>query len=979
MKVTLCVGLVLGFNSAKAQTFSHINLPANLCAGTQQTLTFGHLTPHNIQIYQPTTTMSQAGVAFLPDGQPCGAMGCSYRSTVTFTDFNPNTHITSAQDIKYVRLNIEHSYIGDIYIGITCPNGHKATLMPWRGTGTSSCHDAVPSNARQWNTSSSNMSSGTYLGNAYDYTGSPACSPTASGNEPGVGWNYCWSSNTTSGYSYASGDGLIYRSGHAHNGRVDSSNVAAHTNFYKPEQNFSALVGCPLNGQWYIEVIDAFSGDNGYIFGWELSLNPALIPQPCHLTWRGILSEYITTINDSTYILDVPEVENDSAIWLTLRMLNDCGDTIDSAVSIMVHPNVGTTEPDTACDSYSWQDGFITRDTILYKNLHTRYQCDSIVTVNLKVNYSTADTLVDSTVENMLPYTLMDVDFYQSVTDTVFHLINALGCDSAYHFTLKVWPNVDTTLDSSVCAHQLPIEWRGFVFDSAGVKYDTIQNKHGADSVVVMRLDVRSDDTVYVVDTVVQNSLPYIIAGTVVDKPYSDTVFHLVNQVACDSSIHLALYVWENVDTTLDTTVCRHQLPIVWKGITVSDVDTVSVLLLSVNGADSLVVLQVAVLEDDTIYRNDTIVENSLPYSIEGGFVFSSDADTTLLLQNVQGCDSTVHYKLKVWRNVETSYDTTVCDNVWPLDWRGYHFLFGGPAKVNTHTVHGADSTVSLYVAVNPVYDTTLAPEICDNERYTLGPRNYNVTGHYEYTLASVVGCDSLVRVDLTVWPTYKTDYYDTACLSDGIEIGGVRYYESGVLPHMYTSVQGCDSLVTMYLTIKGIYLKARVHIMPPIVTPGNLEVELYDDSRASIDRLWLLGDDFQSTEHKFYYTYPEEQDTVPLYLIAYSDDGCTDTLHSLLQIDRSAIFAPNAFTPNRETNNRWYIVSSDVTDIEVWIYNRQGNLLHHYTGVDGYWDGTTDGGNDCSQGAYVFRAEYRTRVYPERQQSLTGTILLIR
>lgn len=980
LRLTLCASLALALAPhAFAQQFVSINLPDNLCAGSQHTLTFGFRPVSNVRIFQPTTTLQQAGQVFLPDGQPCGTLGCSYRSTVTFTDFLQNSTITSAQDIKYVRLNIEHSYIGDIYIGITCPNGNKATIMPWRGSGSSDCTSAVPTNARSWNTSSSNMSSGTFLGAAYDYTGYPACSSTASGNEPGVGWNYCWSSNTTSGYSYASGDGLIYRSTHAHSGRVDSSNVAAHANFYKPEQNFNALVGCPLNGQWYIEVIDAFSGDNGYIFGWELALDPALVPQECNLTYRDIIGDHVTRINDSVYRLIVPEIQNDSSLALTLRMLNNCGDTIDSVVNIAIHPNVDTSLYDTVCDSYAWNNGYVTESSVLTNNLYTRYQCDSVVTIDLTVLHSTADTLMDTVVENSLPYYICQTWVSHSVTDTVFLYTNAVGCDSAFHFSLHVWPNVDSTFDSNICAHQLPFTWERLVFDSAGIQYDTLLDVHGADSVLVLRLGVKPDDTVYIVDTVVENSLPYSIADTAVGKAYSDTTFMLVNRNGCDSLIHLALHVWPNVDTTLDTAVCRHQLPITWMGIAIADADTVSVLVTDSHGADSTVYMRVAVLDDDTVYRNDTIVENSLPYSIQGGFTFTDDSDTTLFLTNNIGCDSTVHYTLKVWRNVEANYDTTVCDNVWPLEWRGYNFLAGGHATTFGHNVHGADSTTSLQVTVNAVYDTTLTPEICDDNTYTLGPRPLNATGHYEHTFASIDGCDSLVRVDLTVWPTYKVDHFDTACFSDGFEIGGIRHHESGIMPHMYTTTQNCDSLVTHYLHIKGRYLKARAHISPEIVTLGNLDVQLNDMSRASSGRLWLVGDDVTSHQEKLSYTYPEDRDTVPLYLIAYSDDGCTDTLHTLLQIDRTVVYVPNAFTPTLETNNKWFIYTQDITDIEVWIYNRQGNLVFHYTGPDGQWDGNTHSGIPCPQGSYVFKADYTSRVYPERPQSITGTILLIR
>lgn len=972
--LAVCAGMV--FHSLSAQEFTHINFPDHLCAGTVDTITFGYNSTNDISLVQLHATLSQAGRVFLPDGVSCGSMGCSYRSTVTFTDFSPTAHITSVQDIKYVRLKIEHSYVGDIYIGITCPGQQSVSLMNWSGTGSSNCDAHVPSGRRSWN-SGSNMSLTNYLGQAYDFESYwDDCDSTDTRNAPGTGWNYCWSNNTTSGYTYASGDGLIYRSGNAHGGKVDSSNVAAGTHFYHPNQSFSGLIGCPLNGQWYIEVIDAYSGDNGWIFGWELALDPALLPADCDLVSRDILGDGMTKLNDSTYTLSVPaDLTTDSLMYFTLRMLNSCGDTIDSVVSVNVHPNLSGDRNDTVCDSYAWQGGTLTDDSTLFTHLQTAYGCDSLLAIHLTVLHSTADTVSMAVVENALPYSFMGIAFGRAVTDTTIHTTNAVGCDSAVLFTLSVWENVSSLADSTVCAHQLPVIWNNVLFDSACSQSAVLTAASGADSVVVMALKVDRDDTVYVYDTVVENSLPYWCAGRDFAMPVQDEVTHLTNQFGCDSAVHLYLHVWYNERTDVDTAVCIRKVPVYWGGA--SFADTHSVVLHNIHGADSTVTMHVSIIPNDTTDIFDTVVENMLPYTFQGRWTFVSDADTNMGLVSTDNCDSILHYRLKVWRNVNERYSRQICTSQLPYEWNGETFYEAGTVVQHLYTSHGADSTVTLIVVMYPDYDTTVDAAICDNQSYTLGPLTLTEAGQYEHLFASIHGCDSMVHVNLAVWPTFHTQIYDTVCATSGITFDGVHYTSSGsYTKKLYTEHQ-CDSLVTLNLTLKGLYLKARAHISPTIVTPEDLAIEMEDISRASCDRLWLIGDEEYRTT-KVSYTYPAEEDTVPLLLIAYSEDGCADTLHRLLQIDRTTIFAPNAFTPNLETNNQWFIVSRDIEYMEVWIYNRQGNLVHHYTGADGYWDGTHDG-KPCRQDVYVYRCEYRSRVYKDRQQSLTGTIMLIR
>ena len=120
---------------ATGQEIRSFTVPLSLCAGDTAEVTFGFTDERTVMVSGDESSQEYSGQIFLPDGVPCGSMGCSYRSPVVFSGFPANATVTSAEDIKYIRLNMEHSYIGDIYINITCPNGQVASLMNWKGTG----------------------------------------------------------------------------------------------------------------------------------------------------------------------------------------------------------------------------------------------------------------------------------------------------------------------------------------------------------------------------------------------------------------------------------------------------------------------------------------------------------------------------------------------------------------------------------------------------------------------------------------------------------------------------------------------------------------------------------------------------------------------------------------------------------------------------------------------------------------------------
>ena len=84
-------------------------------------------------IVEPVGSIQESSLAvdsmvFIPDGPYCTTQ--CYSSSVNFTSFPPAATITQASDILGVRLNIEHSFIGDINISLICPNNHSVLLMP---------------------------------------------------------------------------------------------------------------------------------------------------------------------------------------------------------------------------------------------------------------------------------------------------------------------------------------------------------------------------------------------------------------------------------------------------------------------------------------------------------------------------------------------------------------------------------------------------------------------------------------------------------------------------------------------------------------------------------------------------------------------------------------------------------------------------------------------------------------------------------
>ena len=199
--------------------------------GSHDTITIGYNPLKDIELYssEPSEQIHIGPGIFLPDGVSCGDdNSCIYTSSITVSGYSGT--ISSANDIKYVRLNLEHSNAAGLNIRLKCPNDTIVNILypqTYEILVNNDCFDE--SDFPNWWIGSED---GTTILD-YDYPqfgiaepdSDPNCDSLSTNNVAGTGWNYCWSSNTTSGYQYALNDGIIYRE--VYDDIVDVRNIDA--------------------------------------------------------------------------------------------------------------------------------------------------------------------------------------------------------------------------------------------------------------------------------------------------------------------------------------------------------------------------------------------------------------------------------------------------------------------------------------------------------------------------------------------------------------------------------------------------------------------------------------------------------------------------------------------------------------------------------------------------------------------------------
>lgn len=322
--------------------------PTSICTGDSLMLNVRHSGYPNVLVkdftYKQSSSQRFDSTMFIPDGPNCPTQ--CYFTDVVFNNFLPGQTITSAADILSICVNMEHSFVGDLEFTIICPNNQQAILKTYINSG--GAFMGVPLDGPPWDNSAF------------------PCDPTQ--NQVGTGWNYCWSQSyptigTINAFSSQS--------------QLDSTNTVSNTGYYVPDQPFGNLIGCPLNGTWSIRICDYWAIDNGYIFSWDLNLNPLLLPTNWSyhvgidtILWSG--SPY-SWVNDSTVYAKPGTAGTNTYL---VQIVNDFGCVYDTTLTLTARPTpVVDLGPDTTiCDgtlftmnagnpgaTYLWSNGITTQ------------------------------------------------------------------------------------------------------------------------------------------------------------------------------------------------------------------------------------------------------------------------------------------------------------------------------------------------------------------------------------------------------------------------------------------------------------------------------------------------------------------------------------------------------------------------------------------------------------------------------------------
>jgi gliding motility-associated-like protein len=182
--------------------------------------------------------------------------------------------------------------------------------------------------------------------------------------------------------------------------------------------------------------------------------------------------------------------------------------------------------------------------------------------------------------------------------------------------------------------------------------------------------------------------------------------------------------------------------------------------------------------------------------------------------------------------------------------------------------------------------------------------------------------------------------------------------------------------------TVVLTYQKTIIAAFNPsvLVGPAVLDVDFTNTSTGAIDYNWKLDNgnmNSTQTNPSFSYDIPGVYN---VRLIA-SDNNCLDTAFSTITVTGLSSIGEiaNIFSPNGDgLNDNFFIPTTGIKSLEVFIYNRFGNIVYQWSGKNGYWDGHTyPAGQAVPDGHYFYYL--KGLGYDQVEYDLNGQLTLLR
>ena len=396
----------------------------------------------------------------------------------------------------------------------------------------------------------------------------------------------------------------------------------------------------------------------------------------------------------------------------------------------------------------------------------------------------------------------------------------------------------------------------------------------------------------------------YITQSTTVTR-------HIPSHTGCDSSATKVIIINSISNETQNVWACdRFTSP---TGTVYSATGTYYSFFKNVQGCDSIIIIHLIVGADSSYIDTSAC----LAYQSAQGNVYTQSGVYYEAYTSHKGCDSIVQITTDIYSKSFGSVSLETCDSIQNLTLTKWL----KPGDIISDTLinrNGCDSIISVSVRSLISYDTLAASE-CLSYTSASG-KLWTASGTYTDTVANTVGCDSILNYRLTILQPSEDELTISSCFEAILPTSNERVTVSGTYYDTLINAAGCDSFVTMNVSIKTVntVVSAVDYTLTALSTNGSFQWLDCTDNYAEIST---------KTSRDFQYENSGE------YAVEVTDNECIDTsaCYSLTGLSTSYLVHKPTFQVFPNPSTGYFNITSDevITGARLVIYAVSGQKLY--------------------------------------------------
>ena len=385
-------------------------------------------------------------------------------------------------------------------------------------------------------------------------------------------------------------------------------------------------------------------------------------------------------------------------------------------------------------------------------------------------------------------------------TRTITSLVT--GCDSVITLNLTVTPAPVVQQTATFCEGST-YDFNSTLLNKAGIYSDTTYAENGCMSITELTLSMNPVKRTSLGTEYINKGETYEFFGQALTATgsYSHTLQSAVT--GCDSIVTVNLIVLTETTGHESMTVCANELPIVWKGQTITAEGVHQFDTLTTVGTDSTVLLSLHVIDPVNADIRESVCEGG-KYQFGDTTLTTAGTYTRTIPSLVTGCDSVITLFLTITPAVVTHMEASICEGD-TYDFNGTLLNQAGIYRDTTYAedTHCMSITELHLVTIKPVR-STINESVCEGGKYQFGDTTLTTAGTYTRTIPSLVtGCDSVISLVLTITPAVVTPVKASICEGGSYDFNGTLLNQPGIYRDTVRNEEdGCMSITELRLIV---------------------------------------------------------------------------------------------------------------------------------------------------------------------------------